>query len=280
MTVLPKTIQVFLPEGTTSGIRIADVTSRTVEAIAIPRSRLEAASKHPEIEGVGVYYLFGETDDESQPLVYIGEAENCLNRIRQHNQKKDFWNVAVVVISRTNEFTKAHGRYLEHYSLEQAREAGRFQIENNVNPSKPHVSRSVEADLLDNFETISVLVATLGFRIFDPLVAKKSKGDRLFCKAGKSSATAMYTDEGMVVLKGSRANIGITKSASKWIANTREKLLESGVLVSEGDDLRFDSDHRFSSPSGAASLVLGRNTNGWTKWKDSEGKTLDEKKRQ
>ncbi len=32
----------------------------------------------------------------------------------------------------------------------------------------------------------------------------------------------------------------------------------------------------FSSPSTAASVVLGRSANGWTEWKDQYGKTLDE----
>ena len=32
----------------------------------------------------------------------------------------------------------------------------------------------------------------------------------------------------------------------------------------------------FSSPSAAASFVLGTSANGWMEWKDKSGRTLDE----
>jgi len=38
---LGKTLQTYLPEGTPSGIRIAELTTRIVQAIAIPRTKLE-----------------------------------------------------------------------------------------------------------------------------------------------------------------------------------------------------------------------------------------------
>jgi len=37
--------------------------------------------------------------------------------------------------------------------------------------------------------------------------------------------------------------------------------------------------HIFNSPSTAGGVVLGRSTNGWKKWKNTAGKTLDELKR-
>ena len=38
----------------------------------------------------------------------------------------------------------------------------------------------------------------------------------------------------------------------------------------------FSSDYEFSSPSTAAVIVMGRNANGLTEWKLSDGKTLKE----
>ena len=35
------------------------------------------------------------------------------------------------------------------------------------------------------------------------------------------------------------------------------------------------SNKTFSSPSTAATFVLGRSSNGWLDWKDEEGNTLD-----
>jgi len=35
----------------------------------------------------------------------------------------------------------------------------------------------------------------------------------------------------------------------------------------------------FATPSGAGSFVLGGSINGWTEWKNSDGKTLNERVR-
>ena len=37
----------------------------------------------------------------------------------------------------------------------------------------------------------------------------------------------------------------------------------------------FSEDYLFGSSSTAASVVLGRQANGWTEWKNKEGKTID-----
>ncbi len=59
----------------------------------------------------------------------------------------------------------------------------------------------------------------------------------------------------------------------------RLKLIESGVLVEENDQLRIAQDYLFETPSGAAAVVLGRTSNGWVEWKDKDGRTLHDVKR-
>lgn len=77
----------------------------------------------------------------------------------------------------------------------------------------------------------------------------------------------------------STANVDESNSIQKWISTTRTKLQEQGILKQEGNVLKF-TNYIFSSPSGAAGVVLGRNANGWIEWKYQGGKTLDEVKRQ
>lgn len=136
-----RTIQIFLPDGNPRGIKIADITSRTVQAIQIPRSKLSVAAERKEVTSVGIYFLFGTQADDSLPVAYIGEAENCLKRLLQHNKdpKKDFWDNAVVITSKTLSFNKAHGKYLEWQFISSAKQINRFTL-NQVSPSKPHVS--------------------------------------------------------------------------------------------------------------------------------------------
>ena len=114
MTSLPKTIQIFLPDGDPRSVRLAEITSRTVQAIQVPRSTIERASGRDELRQVGVYSLFGEADEGEIPQVYVGEAEDCWVRLGQHHRdaSKDYWTQAVVVTSKTHKFDKGQGRWL------------------------------------------------------------------------------------------------------------------------------------------------------------------------
>lgn len=103
-----KTIQIFLPTGEPRGIRVAELTTRIVQAVAIPRSDLATAKARAELDHVAVYFLFGESEGAAKPIVYIGQTEDVRKRLDQHNANKDFWQTAVLGISRTHSITQAH----------------------------------------------------------------------------------------------------------------------------------------------------------------------------
>ena len=132
-----KTIQIFLPDGNPRSVKIAEITSRTIQTMLIPRSQLEFASTRNELNNVGIYFLIGNPDENSKPLLYIGEAEVCLNRLKQQNKSKDFWDIALVVISKTQYFTKTHIKYLEWFCHTEAEKIARYRLENSTIPSKP-----------------------------------------------------------------------------------------------------------------------------------------------
>ena len=249
-----------------------------MQATLIPRSKIDEAAKRKELFGVGVYYLFGENEEGAKPLIYVGESEECLARLRQHNREKDFWQLAIVITSKTQYFTKSHVKFLEAYSAEIVNNAKRYHLENSTKPVKPHISESAEADLQDNFDTIRLLVSTLGYPVFEEM-PKARTDETLECRGKKAIAKAEYTEDGMVVLSGSLANVELTSSAGPWVTGMRERLLNDGVLIREGEVYKFAINHVFNSPSAAAAAVLGRRANGWTEWKYSSGKSLDEVKR-
>jgi len=275
---LGKTIQIFIPDANPRSIKIAEITSRTVQVIFMPRSKLDYAFSRKELVNVGIYFLVGDSNEGGRPLLYIGEAEECLSRLRQQNKAKDFWNVALSVVSKTRYFTKTHIKFLEWYCYSNAKEIGRYDLENTTIPSKPFVSESVMADLLDNFETIKILVSTLGYPIFDQVRVSGEK-EILVCKGRDAYAKGEYTEDGLIVLTGSKCNLKETKTAGSWVIGARQKLIKNGILAQDGNILKFTSDYIFSSPSAAAATVLARRANGWTEWKYKNGKTLDEIKR-
>ena len=279
MDAHPKTIQIFLPDGEPRGIRMAEITTRVVRSILVPRNKLQSAARRLELANVGVYFLFGESEEQARPSVYVGEAEDCLQRIGQHNKGKDFWRVALVAISKTQYFTKTHVKYLEWYCHQSINRAGRYRLENTTVPTCPYVSESMKADLEDNFDTLQILVSTLGYPLFDEIKIPQ-KRDLLVCRGKDAEAKGEYTEDGLVVFQGSKANVEESKSAQgTWVTKIRRPLIDAGILVREDNVYQFTRNHVFSSPSAAAVAVLARNANGWLEWKYADGRTLDEVKR-
>lgn len=280
----PKTIQIFLPHGDPRGIRVSEITTRIVQVIEVPRSLLSEFFKMPESNQVAVYFLFGESVDGEEQKVYIGQTGDLRGRLAIHNREKDFWERALVLISKTNSLTQTHALFLEWHCLQASRKAGRYADENGNNGSKPHTPTPMEADCLEIFETGQVLMASLGFPIFDPVIVTQDSGveEEFFCRSSGAQGRGVYTSEGFVVRKGSigrRENVpSIIGTAGERL---RARLLESGVMRPEGDaSLIFERDHLFRSPSMAALSLMGRSANGWVEWKNKEGKTLDAIKRQ
>lgn len=274
-----KTIQIYIPDGNPRSVKLAEITSRTIMAIQIPRAKLEYAFSRKELQNVAVYYLIGDADEEGKPLVYVGETEENLARLKRHNKLKDFWNVAIILVSKTQHFTKTHVKYLEAHSCSEVVTAGRYKIENQTSPTKPHISEPMEADLLDNFLTIKTLVSTLGYPLFDE-ISKPEEYDILTCRCKNAVAQGEYTEDGLIVFKDSTCVFEDAPSAGSWVKGSRQKLIEAGILVQSGDVYIFTEDYIFSSPSAAASVIVARHANGWTEWKYEDGRTLDDVKRQ
>ena len=276
----PQTIQIFLPDGSPRGIKIAEITNRVVKAVLIPRNQLDNAAKRPEVKNVGLYFLFGTSDESAKPLVYIGEAEDCWERLKQHNRKKEFWSHACLIVSKINAFTKAHVKYLEHVAVKNAQAVNRFKTENGNLPNAPHITESMEADLFDNFETIKILLSTLGYPVFDSIDKKSvAKKEILFLKGRGVEAEGDLIDDGFVVFKGSQAKKEEVPSCPEYAKNTRRRFLEEGILIDKDQYYEFTSNYIFSTPSGAAAVIWARSVNGWINWKNINGKTLDELKR-
>jgi hypothetical protein len=275
-----KTIQIYLPSGDAQGLRIAEVTTRIVQTIEVPRSKLEDFVALPESSQVGIYFLFGRDEDKGDRL-YIGQSGDLRGRLTAHHKQKDFWQRALVWVSRTNSLTQTHALYLEWACLQAAARAGRYALENGNEGSKPHTPAPLEADCQEIFETGATLAATLGFPMFDAYSGRTEPSpERVYhCTAAGADARGLYTEEGFVVLKGSIGRRSHVKSLPDSSVRMRERLVASGVVVVEGERIMFPKDHLFGSPSTAGIVVLGRSSNGWDVWKLADGRTLDEVER-
>jgi hypothetical protein len=121
----PQTIQIFLPTGDPRSLRTAEITTRIVRIIEVPRSQLTEFLKTQDAQQVGVYFLLGDSSDTGLPRVYIGQSGSVGTRLVQHHQKKDFWNKALIVVSLTNSMTQTHALFLEWLAIGEATKTGR-----------------------------------------------------------------------------------------------------------------------------------------------------------
>lgn len=273
----PQTIQIFLPDGNPSSIKIADLTNRLIFATLIPRKKLIESGERNEIRKYGMYFLFGINEEKSKPIAYIGETDDCFERIKTHNRNKEFWNYAIAITSKSDVFTKSHVKFLEYISVKTAKEINRYDLENQTVPTKEHISESMEADLLDNFDTVKVLLSTLGFPIFEEIRdVNRQQKEILYCKGKNANAQGELIDDGFVVFKDSIANLQETNTAGDWVKSLRKKLIGDKIMIQENETFCFTEDFVFNSPSAAAAVVLGRSANGWHEWKNADKKTIDQ----
>lgn len=269
----PATIKLYLVHGSPNGLRTAELSNWSGKAIAAPRTEIPELLKREELESPGFYLLTGVYPGSEDKAIYIGEAENVASRLRKH-ASKDFWNAVTVFISKDENLTKAHIRYLEGKLLEMASEVG-TSVVMNTNSSGAKLPESDAAEMDVFLEKCLQLLPVLGVSDFNK-VSESQKGENLlYCKIKGLIATGKRTSNGFVVFSGSQAVLEHRDSA-KNIKTKREELVAKGLLEKRDGHLVFTKDIEFGSPSTAGSVVRGGNTNGLTNWKDSNGVSLKE----
>jgi hypothetical protein len=175
-----RTISIFMPDSNPRGVKICDIKDSIVKAIFIPRNKLDDVAKRPDLLGPGIYFLFGNEDEIGKPKVYIGEAESLFVRLKQHNTGKDFWNTAICFISETKNLNKAHIKYLENYCVGQSKRINKCKLENSTIPTQSSLTEQDVEFVLSFFDDLKILIAALGFPIFEE--SKKEKENLFICK--------------------------------------------------------------------------------------------------
>ena len=273
-----KTIKIFLIDGEPNGRMTCELSNWSGKAYKIPRIKVKDCIDRNDLVSTGVYLLLGK-NEEGKELDYIGEAESILKRLNQHLNQKDFWNEAIVFISKDENLNKAHVKYLENRLHNIAHSAKRYKVENSIIPTQSSISESDRAEMEEFVENIKMLVNTLGHKVFDEKrdFKPKQKVEIFAIKAARGAdGQGEPTSDGFVVLKGSKAASTIVNSMTPSFVKLRQKLIDEGVLVNKIEYFEFSDDYIFSSPSTAAVMVMGRNANGLSEWKLKDGKTLKE----
>ncbi len=267
-------VTMILKNGTSTGIVQCNLDEWIGVSYKIPRNRLNEAKELKNINNTGVYILFGVDEDTGDDRAYIGEAENIYKRLSQHNKTKDFWNCCLVFVSQDNSLNKAHIKFIENELYNKAKEVGRIIIENDTKPTKSSLDGADEIRAIKFYEKIILLTAVYGYHIFDKVLTEQDvKDDEIYyIDSIGLKASGTQTEEGFIVFKCSQSNEEFKKASTqslrnKWNELRTQKVVDNGIFL---------KDMIFHSPSTAAAMVLGRNANGLTEWKNKDGKSLKE----
>lgn len=267
---MSKTITTYLIEENPKGTQYVFISNNLCKMYIIPRSNLIILNEREELQKPAFYILLGE-DGNTKPKAYVGETENFKERVRDHDNKKTFWQKALVFVSRDEDMTKADVQYLEYRAIAEAKESNAFVLdENKQMPKAPNLPEYQKDTMAKFFEDVKFLTSFMGCNIFERIEAKVQ---HLFYTHGRGcNAKGVYTSLGFTVLKGSIIAKDAV-SSFRWMEN-RNRLIKEYSSIKE-DKLVLDSDKTFSSPSTAADFCIGGSCNGWIVWKDKDGQTLD-----
>lgn len=273
------TLKMFLAFGDPKRLRTVELSNWTGKAVAGPRSEFDKVLEREESLNSGVYFLTGIDPDTNKGAIYIGEAECIRDRIKSH-LSKDFWNNIAFFVTKDENLTKAHIRYIEGRLIEIAKSADR-SIVMNSQASGAKLPESDREDMEVFLEKMQQVLPVLGIEAFVQATSKiENEAERqiLTCKIKNVVATGYLTPNGIVVLAESGAVLEERDSAKKWpsVMTQRNKLIEEGGLIQEGDKYVFSKDTEFSSPSSAAAVIHGGSANGLTAWVNESGKSLKE----
>jgi hypothetical protein len=279
MTPKPFSLRIFVADGDPDGLRVVERSNWIGKALVFPRALLPRVKARDELGQTGVYLLIGPREEGDGDLLYIGEGDPIRPRLESHYAQKDFWSRAVCFVAAPGQLNKAHVQFLESNLIRLAKLAKRVPLDNGNSPAEPTLNEADRADMQVFLENMLGMLPVLGVDAFERAAAAPDKTQQMLtCRSKGLVAYGFEATQGFVVKAGSQAALAVGKSLSNPYSTAanhlRSELMANGVLKTLQTALEFTQDYVFSSPSLAATVVLGRSANGRIDWKDANGTTL------
>lgn len=274
------TVYTKLLEKTLEGARIIDMgVTKSCECFVLPRNKVAEVSKnHPHLQQHGFYILLGR-DKNMNPMAYIGQTNDFTNRVNDHKQKKDFWDTALVFVSKSNEIFPSEALYLEYLGWKAAKEADNYAIENSKEINEPHLSAEKQNEMELFFEDIQFLTRFYGCRVFDkPEISYEQEKSIDFTLTRPQNGLVAYLNfyrrSQKYVIKAGSAIIAESKSCSKGMKEFRQMVMENKKFSKKDGELYIllkdiEIPESSCSPSGAAAFCTGTSMQGTEAWIDN-----------
>lgn len=285
-----KTMTTQFIDGEPDGLRLCNCVGSLITTVYMPRTHLSRAHQL-DLPSRGIYYLL-KVDGVKIERLYVGQTTQGINRLNDHNQKKPWWDRAILFLSDdSNNFTLDTVSGLEKYAIERAMEVFPDLVENKVAP-KYKITKFQRPFIESLFDEIRFMMAAFGLSIDG--TGAKPVAPHVTPVEPESNATAVpvtmtkrkmtvrgtYDPESdaLTVLAGSKIDLAATVLVKdKATAKRREELLGSGGIVSCGDGMgQLTANVTLPSPTAAAQFVFGGSINGRKYWKCVDGRSVKE----
>ena len=286
----PRTVQLFLMDGSPSGRIKCSLDNWVGKVYLIPRTEITRSKDRPELNQTGVYLLFGSDTKSGEELVYVGQARERKNgngvlaRVAEHlgEEKLNYFTHAILIIDSDNSFGPTEISYLENAFYRRALAADRLRAVNGNDPSPGNVTEEKQAALDQFIENAVILIGSLGYRVFEAvddaratiresMVAPPPVEPLLYLNASGAAGSGRQTADGFVILAGAKLRSDLTHSAPESAKRNRERLAQR-----INADWVLERDTLFNSPSAASDFLTGASTSGKLLWKNDAGVSLRE----
>lgn len=273
-------------------IEISEATSSLL-VYRIPYQNLSAAAEEPiKIKNKFiVYILFGENAN-GLDVIYVGKSTNGLkNRPTSHDDKFDNWTYCYVLtqFEERTFFNDGTIQYIEDKVNKRVNDLKHYI--NTTKVTNAGTANSFDMEDCDAYlEKAYQMLDVLGLDLItycadnegnkqanenDGLDAVGVVPDGIYHMSWKLKRWGNRTAKGRMQVAGGKY---ILLSGSDVCPNDGPGLFDAVKIKRENANIvddKLQEDVVFKSPSGASSFVIAAASNGWSAWKDQNGKPID-----
>lgn len=281
------TVYTKLLDKTLEGARIIDMGStKTCQCFVLPYDTVAKVGKEYLAGKYAFYILLGKRAFGG-PCAYIGQTNDFTNRVTDHKQKKDWWDTALVFVSKADEIFASETLYLEYLGWKTACDAHQYNIENTKPIKEPGLSEDKKNDMELFFEEIKFLTNFYGCNIFENKknIMIESGVYEIFYVEVKSrgikARLQYYPMQKQYTLLRDSLISAIETSCSKAAKKVRALILnDSDICKRDGNLYKIIQSTGIPVESGLPSLpaevITGTSMQGPVALKTKEGKTFAE----
>lgn len=273
----------------TSILTLRKYETNGINIYEFDKYELEKIIENQIIEKLPSIYILENTNDK---IIYIGETENFINRIKMHNKddKKNFNKIYVINSSILN---KNICLEIESKTIHLFKNSiNNYQVVNSNLDNKSYLSKADKLRFENYWKAFQEIYFLLKFNLLpkddnnneyikvNDFQEEKEINEHPLFYCGES--IIKIVDEGFLLLKNSKISMSPLEmhpkrksqnNDKKRILRKRKKLIKERIMNENGI---FLQDYFWKYPSHLSNLILAKTTNAYYVFKTKDDKTLDE----